>query len=153
MTTRREDRALRVVDEVSVHVEPIVVEERVHARVDGLRVQVRRLRLEIDLDPADEVCRPLGGENAARPAVEDAKPERDVARRLARTVEAVVLLVVLALEPGSPLAKQRSQPSMVLSTTDSELELAFDAAITWAVVNSAPGHAWRLREVTPRLVC
>src|SRR3981081_580486 len=105
------------------------------------------------LDAADEVCRPLDGEDAARSAVEDAKPERDVARRLARTVEAVVLLVVFALEPGSPLAKHCSQACVVLRSTDSELELAFNAAVTWAMVNSAPGHAWRLREVTPRLVC
>src|SRR5260370_38660894 len=100
-----------------------------------------------NLAAAHELGRPLRREHAARSPVEDAKPQRGVACRFARSVEAVVLLVVLSLELRPALAQQRAQPGMIARAGDAELQLAFDAAITGAVMRSAPCHGGRLSEI------
>src|SRR5260370_24496239 len=90
------------------------------------------------LDAAHELGRRVRGEHATRTPVKDAKPQRGVACRFARPVEAVVLLVVLSLELRPALAQQRTQPGMIARAGDAELQLAFDAAITGGGMRSAP---------------
>src|SRR5260370_15883240 len=109
-----------------------------------MRVLDLDLGLLSRLDSLHERRRPLRGEHAARAAIENTKPKRGTARGLPGAVEAVVLLVVLALELRAALAQERAQPGMVARPGDAELQLAFDAAVTRAVMRSALRHPWRL---------
>jgi hypothetical protein len=73
----------------------------------GVRVRNVDLGLLADLDPGDEMGLALRGQDPARPAVEHAQAQRGASRRLARTGEPEVLLVVGALEAVAKLAQRR----------------------------------------------
>src|SRR5260370_6812326 len=98
------------------------------------------LRLLSNLHAADGPGRPLRGEPAVRSAVEHSKSQRGAARRLTWPAEAVVLFVVFAFELRSPLAQQSPQSCMGALAIDAKLQLAFDAAITQAMVRTVPSH-------------
>src|SRR4029077_11724576 len=70
-----------------------------------------------------------GGEHAVRPAVEDAQPQRRVARRLAGAVEAEVLLAVVAAHFRPAIAEHLTELAMVLRTGQPELQLRLDRAV------------------------
>src|SRR4029077_19294385 len=99
------------------------VERRVHVGdVD--------LRLLADLDARVELCGPFRGQHAARAAVEDPEPQRGVARRLPRTGEAVVVLLVTLGQLRAALAQYRAELVVVARSGDTKLELGLDGAIS-----------------------
>src|SRR6266581_7219574 len=88
------------------------------------------LGLLANLDASFEGRRTLCGEDAARAAVEHAKPQRRVAGRLARPVETVVVLPVAARQLGAALAQHRAELGVVARAGDAKLELRLDGAVS-----------------------
>ena len=88
------------------------------------------LRLLARLDPIVEPGRPLRGEDAVGAAVQDAEAQGRVARRLARAVEAEVLLAITGAHVRPAFAQDRAQLGVIVGPGKAKLELGFDRSVS-----------------------